>query len=413
MAASTSSAAPSKAQCFVINVPVDTPVDAIMDAFQHVVGDAGLQYLQHHGGARFMAAVNSMATAQRLVAQGHLLLGDVQVPLEPVGAHVVHVSVYRLPPYVSEDALVQVLGQYGKVNGLSHVTYRDRPDIRTGTRVVKLEMAKPVPNFIHIQGHRVMVDYRGMRRVCSRCGQEGHFGPACKTPRCDRCGVFGHPTEGCAAPCQRCGHAHATTDCVQRKTYSAAARESRRGSPPPVNTPEPPASQAPGPPEPAKPPSAITRSSTTPGVSPPAAEPSTSDMLPAHVETSAKHFLQAGDARQDLLIAEDATPSPLIACPNAAENADVTPGQGNPPPSPTLPPASASPGTLVPLPDSDKPVDPGSDDDDAMCYDRPETKRGLTSTSSGSDAPGVSTKKKRLGHAKPSDSEDYSDSLVF
>ncbi|KAG0409706.1 hypothetical protein HPB47_013178 [Ixodes persulcatus] len=69
-----------------------------------------------------------------------------------------------------------------------------------------------------------MVDYRGMRRVCSRCGQEGHFGPACKTPRCDRCGVFGHPTEGCAAPCQRCGHAHATTDCVQRKTYSAAAR---------------------------------------------------------------------------------------------------------------------------------------------------------------------------------------------
>ncbi|KAG0409707.1 hypothetical protein HPB47_013179 [Ixodes persulcatus] len=150
MAASTSSAAPSKAQCFVINVPVDTPVDAIMDAFQHVVGDAGLQYLQHHGGARFMAAVNSMATAQRLVAQGHLLLGDVQVPLEPVGAHVVHVSVYRLPPYVSEDALVQVLGQYGKVKGLSHVTYRDRPDIRTGTRVVKLEMAKPVPNFIHI-----------------------------------------------------------------------------------------------------------------------------------------------------------------------------------------------------------------------------------------------------------------------
>ncbi|CAN7950167.1 unnamed protein product, partial [Ixodes pacificus] len=27
--------------------------------------------------------------------------------------------------------------------------------------------------------------------------------------------------------------------------------------------------------------------------------------------------------------------------------------------------------------------------------------------------PGTSTKKKRLGHAKPSDSEDFSDSLVF
>ncbi|CAN7991852.1 unnamed protein product, partial [Ixodes pacificus] len=122
---------------------------------------------------------------------------------------------------------------------------------------------------------------------------------------------------------------------------------------------------------------------------------------------------QAGDARQDLLNAEGATPSPLINCPNAAEIADVTPGQRNPPPSPTLPPASASPGTLVPLPDSDPSVDPRSDDDDAMWCDRPETKRGLTSTSSGSHAPGTSTKKKRLGRAKPCDSEDFSDSLVF
>ncbi|CAN8010961.1 unnamed protein product, partial [Ixodes pacificus] len=122
---------------------------------------------------------------------------------------------------------------------------------------------------------------------------------------------------------------------------------------------------------------------------------------------------QAGDARQDLLIAEGAAPSPLITCPNTAEIADVTPGQGNPPPSPTLPSASASPGTLVQLPDSDASVDPRSDDDDAMCCDRPETKRGLTSTSSGSDAPGTSTKKKRLCRTKPSDLEDYSDSLVF
>ncbi|CAN7948901.1 unnamed protein product, partial [Ixodes pacificus] len=122
---------------------------------------------------------------------------------------------------------------------------------------------------------------------------------------------------------------------------------------------------------------------------------------------------QVGDARQDLLIGEDATPSPLIACHNAAEIADVTPGQGHPPPSPTLPPASASPGTLVPLPDSDASVNPRCDDDDAMCCDRPERKRGLTSISSGSDAPGTSTKQKRLGHAKPSDSEDFSDSLVF
>ncbi|KAM7284182.1 hypothetical protein ISCGN_001279 [Ixodes scapularis] len=172
-----------------------------------------------------------MAAAQQLVAQGFLSLGNVEVPLEPVGAHVVFVSVYRLPPYVSEEALVQVLAQYGKVKAIKPVTFRDRPDVRTGTRVVKMETSKPVPNFVHIQGHRVMVDYRGLRRVCSRCGLEGHIGPACKTPRCDRCGVFGHATAGCTAPCQRCGHGHATTDCVQRKSYAAAAKQPREDRP--------------------------------------------------------------------------------------------------------------------------------------------------------------------------------------
>ncbi|KAG0426979.1 hypothetical protein HPB47_025961 [Ixodes persulcatus] len=66
-----------------------TPVDAIMDR-QH-----SSRRLQHHGGARLMAVVSTMAAAQRLAAQGFLSLGNVEVTLEPVGAHVVFVSVYR------------------------------------------------------------------------------------------------------------------------------------------------------------------------------------------------------------------------------------------------------------------------------------------------------------------------------
>ncbi|KAG0426102.1 hypothetical protein HPB47_026769 [Ixodes persulcatus] len=116
-----------------------------------------------------------MAATQRLVAQGFLSLGNVEVPLEPVGAHVVFVSVYHLLPYVSQEALVQVLAQYGKVKAINPATFRDHQDFRTDTRVVNMEMSSPVPNFVHIQGHRVMADYRGLRRVRSLCGLEGHI----------------------------------------------------------------------------------------------------------------------------------------------------------------------------------------------------------------------------------------------
>ncbi|KAH6919976.1 hypothetical protein HPB50_029036 [Hyalomma asiaticum] len=69
-------------------------------------------------------------------------------------------------------------------------------------------MSKPVPNFTTIQGHRDMCEYRGMRRVCARCGDDGHMASACTRPYCKRCGVFGDDTEGCVEECKRCGVHH-------------------------------------------------------------------------------------------------------------------------------------------------------------------------------------------------------------
>ncbi|KAG0428733.1 hypothetical protein HPB47_024292 [Ixodes persulcatus] len=72
---------------------------------------------------------------------------------------------------------------------------------------------------------------------------------------CTRCAAFGHDSAGCAAGCGRCGAAHATVDCTQRRTYSSVAGQSldefavlastpRDGTP---ATPSPAASNAPAP----------------------------------------------------------------------------------------------------------------------------------------------------------------------
>ncbi|KAG0423265.1 hypothetical protein HPB47_000948 [Ixodes persulcatus] len=71
------------------------------------------------------------------------------------------------------------------------------------TRVVGVEMKKAMPNFINVVGQRVMCEYRGMTRVCVRCGQKGHSGAACRTPRCFLCGVFGYGIDVCTSPCKR------------------------------------------------------------------------------------------------------------------------------------------------------------------------------------------------------------------
>ncbi|KAH9374961.1 hypothetical protein HPB48_012312 [Haemaphysalis longicornis] len=85
---------------------------------------------------------------------------------------------------------------------------------------MEMRMDNPVPNFLRVSGQRATFDYRGVRKVCRRCGMEGHFKAQCATPRCDRCVVFGHAMQGCVRDCSRCGGTHATADCTARKSYS-------------------------------------------------------------------------------------------------------------------------------------------------------------------------------------------------
>lgn len=84
-------------------------------------------------------------------------------------------------------------------------------------------MMRHLPNFIHVQEYRVMVEYRGMHRMRICWGQKGHVGVACNTPRCTCCSVFGHIPEGCTTPCHCLGRGHATADCMKPRFYSAIA----------------------------------------------------------------------------------------------------------------------------------------------------------------------------------------------
>ncbi|KAM7310828.1 uncharacterized protein ISCGN_007736 [Ixodes scapularis] len=271
---------------------------------------------------------------------------------------------------------------YEKVKGISSVTFRDRPDFMTGTRVVKVEMTKTISNFISIQGHRVMVDYRGMRRVCSKCGQEGHIGPACKTPRCDRCAVFGHSTAGCTEPCQRCGHAHATVDCAQRKTYAAVTQSTA-----------------------ARPSCVQPQETATAPVVPPASEQPKDDPSPPVCPQDVPSLQGNPVAVDNSQLSDAGSLSSDAHRLVVVEDDEVTPGQGHPPSSPTSPRVSATPDTLEQLDakaasagtPAGTPAGASSAVDTTMECDRQEVKRGFSSSSSGSDAPSsAAAKKKRL-----------------
>ncbi|XP_075723846.1 uncharacterized protein LOC142765927 [Rhipicephalus microplus] len=216
---------PVRENCFMFTAPDgDVSIDDLIDAVELVSGNDSVFVLQHMGGARFLVCTRNASQATRLmVAEGFRVNGE-NVPVEAVGPPVTYVNAYRYPAYLSDEVLSNALAQYGKVRGISFATVATRQNKLNGVRVIKIEMSKPVPNFATIAGHRVMFEYRGMRRVCARCGEVGHMATACSAPFCKRCGTFGHDTEGCTSECKRCGGHHGTRECFRRRSYASAAR---------------------------------------------------------------------------------------------------------------------------------------------------------------------------------------------
>lgn len=219
---------PCKEWAFNVSVPSGASIDSVIDSVVEFVGIDDVDTVQHLGLSRFQVVVKSASASRRVVQQGFMKVGSEQVPIEPIGPVFTVVVCRYLPAYVSSEHLIRALQPYGKVLDVEHVMYKDRPTIKTGDRAVKIDMKEdnPVPNFLRVNGHRVTFSYKGMKRVCRRCRQEGHYKDSCTTPYCERCLSFGHVTTSCSVPCRRCGGSHATVDCTVRKSYSEAASRS-------------------------------------------------------------------------------------------------------------------------------------------------------------------------------------------
>ncbi|KAL1418568.1 hypothetical protein MTO96_005603 [Rhipicephalus appendiculatus] len=215
---------PVRENCFCLTPPRATSIDDLIDAVELTAGEDSVLVLQHMGGAKFLVCTRNVSQATKLmVAEGFVVNGE-KVSVEAVGPPVTYVNAYRYPAYLPDETLCNALAQYGKVKSVSFATVATRKNKLNGVRVIKIEMSRPVPNFATIAGHRVMFEYRGMRRVCARCGEVGHMATGCKAEYCKRCGTFGHDTEACNAECKRCGGRHGTRDCFRRKSYVAVAR---------------------------------------------------------------------------------------------------------------------------------------------------------------------------------------------
>ncbi|KAH7973261.1 hypothetical protein HPB52_023326 [Rhipicephalus sanguineus] len=145
----------------------DVTIDDLIDAVEATAGEDSILVLQHMGGAKFLVGTRNTSQATELMVAEGFKINNEKVAVEAVGPPVTFVNVYRYPAYLSDETLSNALAQYGKVKSITFATVASRHNKLNGVRVVKLEMTRPVSNFVTIAGHRVIAS----TRACAACAR--------------------------------------------------------------------------------------------------------------------------------------------------------------------------------------------------------------------------------------------------
>lgn len=173
-----------------------------------------LRGVQDFTGGKFEVVFATKAAVDRFIADPVVEIQDQKVRFEYRGSRVKVVRVFHYPVEDSEEELKRVLGAYGQVYAIQRESVPGFPETNSGTRRVRMEMLRDVPNILQVQDRVVRCEYEGVVRQCIRCGGTGHHAAACTTPKCKRCDQFGH--EDCDAPCSNCQADHARSACKVR-----------------------------------------------------------------------------------------------------------------------------------------------------------------------------------------------------
>ena len=98
------------------------------------------------------------------------------VQLTPLPAYeeVKSVFVEKAPLHMQDNFLFEALAPYGRVIGVQHLTIKEFPSVRSGTRRVSMVVTKAIPRTINIGGLPVVFNYRGQPTQCYVCQEVEH-----------------------------------------------------------------------------------------------------------------------------------------------------------------------------------------------------------------------------------------------
>jgi hypothetical protein len=104
------------------------------------------------------------------------------------------VGIANLPPEIQEGTLCVHLAPNGEIRTIQEGKWSNfyRYAVANGIRVAVMALARHIPSYLTVVGHRVLVSYEGQPQTCFGCGDVSHLYQACPK-RMTRGGSIEHP----------------------------------------------------------------------------------------------------------------------------------------------------------------------------------------------------------------------------
>lgn len=127
----------------------------------------------------------------------------VNVSLRMPGLNNIYVRVLDLPFHFPNSKVLEALKIYGEpVSSIEYETWKNRPTVSNGTRVVRMNLTKQIPSFVYLFGVPAVIIYTGQVPTCAFCSDPAHKVKNCpkKAERAARAKTFASVTKGVATP---------------------------------------------------------------------------------------------------------------------------------------------------------------------------------------------------------------------
>ncbi|MEM1010277.1 MAG: hypothetical protein AAGJ35_14890, partial [Myxococcota bacterium] len=174
--------------------------------------------VQRDANGTVLVTFKTVYGADLLLEDSVLQVDGKTVSVEKAAKHKTYVKIHYLPHEVPNEAVLDVLGEYGRIAEVRLDCHPKYPNILSGTRTVTMYLEGAIPSRVNFAGYEASVWYKDQVQTCRHCGEAGHLFRRCPQIRCRMCHQLGHLQYACPERmrCDECGQmGHSGTVCRQ------------------------------------------------------------------------------------------------------------------------------------------------------------------------------------------------------